>query len=78
MSNALFPSSSFPDWLKTISDVNPISKADEAARILIVNGNPAPSGMLGTVVGDLLYLTGFVIVMAAFGYLIAARALRPE
>jgi ABC-2 type transport system permease protein len=78
MSNALFPSSSFPDWLKAISDVNPISKADEAARILIVNGNPAASGMLGTVVGDMLYLVGFVVVMATLGYLVAARALRPE
>jgi ABC-type multidrug transport system permease subunit len=78
MSNALFPSSSFPGWLKTISDVNPISKADEAARILIVKGNPSPSGQLGTVVGDLLYLVGFVIIMAALGYLVARRALRPE
>jgi ABC-2 type transport system permease protein len=78
MSNALFPSSSFPGWLKAISDVNPISKADEAARILIVNGNPSASGQLGTVTGDMLYLIVFAIAMAAFGYLVARRALRPE
>jgi ABC-2 type transport system permease protein len=78
MSNALFPSSSFPSWLKAVSDVNPISKADEAARILIVNGNPSAAGLLGTVVGDLAYLVGFVIVMGALGYLVARRALRPE
>ncbi|MDA4117761.1 MAG: ABC transporter permease [Thaumarchaeota archaeon] len=78
MSNALFPSSSFPDWLKAIAQVNPISKADEAARILIVNGNPVASGMVGTFAGDMIYLVGFVVLMAAFGYLIAAKALRPE
>ena len=78
MSNALFPSSSFPGWLKAISDVNPISKADEAARILIVSGNPSASGQLGTVAGDLVYLVVFVTVMAALGYLVARRALRPE
>jgi ABC-2 type transport system permease protein len=78
MSNALFPSSSFPSWLKAVSDVNPISKADEAARILIVNGDPFRSGQLGVVVGDLIYLAAFVLVMGALGYLVARRALRPE
>jgi ABC-2 type transport system permease protein len=76
MSNALFPSSSFPDWLKSISNVNPISRADEAARILIVNGNPG--SQLGTFVGDMLYLVGFVVAMGILGYLAAARAMRPE
>ena len=78
MSNALFPSSSFPSWLKAISSVNPISKADEAARILIVNGNPSASGQTGTLMGDILYLAAFAIVMAILGYLAAARAMRPE
>jgi ABC-2 type transport system permease protein len=76
MSNSLFPSSSFPDWLKAISNVNPISKADEAARILIVNGNPG--NQLGAFAGDMLYLVGFVVVMALLGYSSAARAMRPE
>ncbi|HUH99487.1 MAG TPA: ABC transporter permease, partial [Nitrososphaerales archaeon] len=56
MSSSLFPSSSFPGWLKAISNVNPISKADEAARILIINGNPG--SQLGTLEGDMLYLVG--------------------
>ncbi len=76
MSSSLFPSGSFPGWLKGISDVNPISKADEAARILIVNGNPG--GQLGTFEGDMLYLVGFVIAMGILGYWAAARAMRPE
>ncbi len=77
MSNALFPSSSFPDWLKSISSVNPISKATEAARILIVNGNP-PSNLLGTFEVDMLYLVAFAVVMGVIGYILAARAMRPE
>jgi ABC-2 type transport system permease protein len=76
MSNALFPSSSFPGWLKDISNVNPISKADEAARILIIHGNPG--SQTGTFVGDMLYLVAFVVAMAVLGYLAAARAMSPE
>src|SRR5271154_6300221 len=78
MSNALFPSTSFPSWLKAVSGVNPISKANEAARILIINGNPSASGQLGTFTGDVLYLVGFVILMTILGYLAASRAMRPE
>jgi len=76
MSSSLFPSTSFPGWLKSISNVNPISKADEAARILIINGNPGTQ--TGTFVGDMLYLLGFVIVTGLVGYWAAARSMRPE
>jgi ABC-2 type transport system permease protein len=76
MSNALFPSTSFPDWLKTISNANPISWADQAARILIISGNPG--SQLGTFEADMLYLLGFVIAMGVLGYLAAARAMKPE
>jgi ABC-2 type transport system permease protein len=76
MSSSLFPSSSFPGWLRSISDVNPISKADEAARILIVSGNPG--GQTGTLVGDMLYLVAFVIAMGVLGYMAAARTMRAE
>ena len=77
MSNALFPSTSFPSWLQSISSVNPISKATEGARTLIINGNLSAS-QLSTFTGDMLYLVGFAIVMAVLGYLAAARAMRPE
>jgi len=76
MSNALFPSTSFPAWLKTISNANPIYWADVAARILIVNGNPG--SQLGTFEANMLYLLGFVIAMGLLGYWAAARAMRPE
>ncbi len=78
MSSSLFPSSSFPGWLKSISDVNPITKADEAARILIVGGNPASTGMMGTFVGDMIYLVAFAVACGVLGYLAAARVMRAE
>jgi ABC-2 type transport system permease protein len=77
MSSALFPSSSFPTWLKDVSDVNPISKAIEAARLLIINGTLSGS-QLSTYTGDLLYLVGFVIVFGLVGYLAARRALSAQ
>lgn len=78
MSSSLFPSSSFPAWLKAISDVNPITKADEAARVLIVGGNPAANGMMGTFVGDMVYLVAFAVACGLLGYLAAARVMRAE
>jgi ABC-2 type transport system permease protein len=77
MSNALFPSTSFPAWLKAISDVNPISKTNEAARLLIINGNLS-SGQLSTFAGDMLYLLGFVVVFGLIGYLAARKALSAQ
>lgn len=74
MSNALFPSSSFPVWLRDIADVNPISKANEAARLLIVNGSLS-SSQLSTFTGDMLYLVGFVVVFGLIGYFAAEIAL---
>lgn len=74
MSNALFPSTSFPQWLQDISDVNPISKANEAARLLIINGKLS-SSQLSTFGGDILYLIGFVIVFGLIGYFVAEKAL---
>lgn len=74
MSNALFPSSSFPDWLKAVADVNPISMANGAARLLIINGTLS-SSQVSTFTGDILYLIGFVIVFGAVGYLAGRKAL---
>jgi ABC-2 type transport system permease protein len=76
-SNALFPSGSFPGWLKAIADVNPISKADEAARLLIVNGNLAGSAFW-IFANDMAYLVVFVVVLGLLGYLAARKALAAE
>jgi ABC-2 type transport system permease protein len=77
MSNAFFPSSSFPAWLRTIADVNPVTKANEAARLLLVNG-ALTSAQVSTYLWDMAYLVGFAVVLGLLGYLAARRALRPE
>jgi ABC-2 type transport system permease protein len=77
MSNAFFPSSSFPSWLKAIADVNPVSKANEAARLLIINGSLS-SSQVATYGWDIAYLAVFAAVLGVIGYLAARRALRPE
>ncbi len=77
MSNAFFPSSSFPSWLKVIADVNPVTKANEAARLLIINGSLS-SSQLATYGWDMAYLLGFAALLGVLGSLAARRALRPE
>ncbi len=77
MSNTFFPPSSFPDWLKTIANVNPVTKANEAARLLIVNGSLSAS-QASTYWSDIGYLVAFAAILGLLGYLAARRALRPE
>lgn len=76
-SNTFFPLDQFPDWLKTIALINPISKANEAARLLIINGSLTAS-QTTTFANDILYLVGFAAILGILGYLAARRALRPE
>jgi ABC-2 type transport system permease protein len=76
-STALFPLGTFPSWLKGIAEVNPITKACETARLLIVNGTLSP-GELSTIASNMLYLFVFAAVLAMIGYFIAQRALRAE
>lgn len=77
ISSSMFPLGTFPSWLKSIAQVNPITKAVDTARLLIVNGNLSAS-QLSTLTGNMLYLTVFVVVLGTIGYLIARRALKAE
>jgi ABC-2 type transport system permease protein len=77
MSTAIFPLGTFPDWLKGVAEVNPITKADEAVRMLIVNGNLSTS-QLSTFAGNMAYLVVFAVSLAVIGYSVAQRALRAE
>jgi ABC-2 type transport system permease protein len=77
MSSAMFPLSIFPSWLKVIAEINPVTKAVETARLLIVNGTLS-SAQLSTVTGNMLYLVGFAVVLGLIGYLIARQALKSE
>jgi ABC-2 type transport system permease protein len=77
MSNAFFPISSFPGWLSAIANVNPVTKANEAARLLVINGS-LTSSQVSTYGWDMAYLAAFAAVLGVLGYLAARRALRPE
>jgi len=77
MSSAMFPLGTFPSWLKTVAEINPVTKASETARLLIVNGRLSAS-QLSTLTGNMAYLVVFALVFAVVGYLIARRALRAE
>jgi len=77
ISNSLFPIASFPNWMKTIAQVNPISKANEAARLLIVNGSLSTSQM-SIFAGDILYLAVFALAFTILGYVAAKKALKAE
>ncbi len=77
LSNAMFPTASFPDWMKTVAQVNPISKANDAARLLIINSTLS-SGQFATFAWDMLYLVIFALAFTIVGYLVAKKALRAE
>lgn len=77
LSSAMFPLGTFPSWLQGIAEVNPVTKAVETARLLMVNGNLS-AGQLSTFAGSMLYLVIFAAALAAIGYFIAQRALRAE
>jgi ABC-2 type transport system permease protein len=74
-STAFFPLSFFPGWLKPIVEANPISMANGAARLLIVNATLTAS-QLSTVVTDLAGLSLFVVLFAVLGIFLARNALR--
>lgn len=76
-STALFPAADFPSWLRSISNVNPITKATDAARLLMINGN-LNSSLTASYGWDLAYLVVFVVAMALAGYLAANKALSPK
>ncbi|MEW9491171.1 MAG: ABC transporter permease [Candidatus Aramenus sulfurataquae] len=69
-STALFPKTFFPDWLKAISDVNPISYSAELGREVLLSGDPNWA-YLG-------YLAIFSVVMIILGTVIANKELQPE
>ncbi|MDA4111768.1 MAG: ABC transporter permease [Thaumarchaeota archaeon] len=75
-STALFPGAGFPSWLLAISNENPITKATDSARLLMVNG-VLSSSQLSTLEWDIAYLVVFAAVMAIVGYIAARKALAP-
>jgi ABC-2 type transport system permease protein len=69
-SNALFPTSIMPSWLQDVANVNPVSYATEASRILILD--PVNLQRLGM---DFGVLGTFAVVFSAIGILLSWRFL---
>ncbi|HEY7588604.1 MAG TPA: ABC transporter permease [Thermoplasmata archaeon] len=69
-SNALFPTSQMPEWLKDFAQVNPVTYGTDAARQLILY---APNWT--NVVNDFLFLGGFAAIFATIGILLSWRYL---
>jgi len=76
-SSALLPTASMPGWLSTIAGINPISKAADVIRYLIVQG-ALSGGVLSTVTFDLVYLLSFAAVCTLLGIYASNRGLRME
>jgi ABC-2 type transport system permease protein len=74
-STAFFPLSFFPGWLKPIAQVNPISLASDAMRLLVVNGSLSAS-QTSAFIGDWVGLLAFGMVLTLVGILMARNALK--
>jgi len=73
-SSALLPISSMPDWLQTVANINPISRAADVARTLIIQG----SIDLSLLASDMAYLFAFATVLTVAGGIASIIALRTE
>jgi ABC-2 type transport system permease protein len=76
-SSALLPVSSMPGWLSAIANVNPISKAVDIIRYLIIQGAVSGS-VLTTVTFDFGLLTAFAVLCTLLGVVVSNRGLRME
>jgi ABC-2 type transport system permease protein len=74
-STAFFPLSFFPGWLKPVAQVNPISLASDAMRLLVVNGSLS-AAQTSSFIGDWVGLLVFGVVFSLIGILMARSALK--
>ena len=76
-SSALLPIASMPQWLQNIANVNPISKAAEVARFLIIHGQLTQAQMT-TTLRDWTYLGVLAVVFTLLGAWLSRIALRAQ
>jgi ABC-2 type transport system permease protein len=76
-SSALLPIATMPGWLGAIAGINPISKAADIIRFLIIHGTLSGS-TLTTVTYDFAFLSVFAAMCSILGVLISNRGLRME
>jgi len=76
-SGAMFPTSTFPDWLKAIANVNPLTYAADAIRRESLN---VSSSMLSisdvSLAGDMMVLMIAAVVVTSLGMFFARRGLK--
>ena len=70
-SNALFPSNFMPDWLQTISYINPITYGTDAARQLLI----LPAIDAAKLATDFAFLGGFALLFATIGIVLSWKYL---
>jgi ABC-2 type transport system permease protein len=70
-SNAFFPTSIMPDWLKAVANVNPMTYTTEAVRELLIY-NTIDWRNVGT---DFAYVGVFAVIVASIGILLSWRYL---
>ena len=66
-SNALYPLSMMPDWLKTVATFNPMSYLVDALRSLLIAGYPGNLGL------DSLVLVGTTVLFTILSTLFYPR-----
>jgi len=76
-STALLPASSMPTWLRDVANMNPISKAADIIRYLIINGTLS-SAQFTSVIYDFAFLGVFVVICTVIGVFVSNRGLRME
>jgi len=76
-SSALLPAASMPAWLSEVAGVNPISKAADIIRYLIIQGSISGT-TLTTVASDFTYLGVFAVICTILGVFASNHGLRVE
>ncbi len=76
-SSALLPVALMPGWLSSVANVNPISKATDIIRYLIIQGSLSSSA-LTTVTYDFIFLGAFAAILTAVGIFVSNHGLRME
>ncbi len=66
-SNAIYPISMMPDWLKVISHLNPLTYEVDALRALMLAGGTSVIG-LGPDLGVLLLVTAVLVIIGGWMY----------
>jgi ABC-2 type transport system permease protein len=72
-SNALFPTSIMPSWLQDVANVNPVSYATTASRILVLD--PLTAQNVKTLAMDFGVLGLFAVVFSTIGIVLSWRYL---